>query len=68
LGKDRQNATLVITATLMTAKTLTRIVDGVGKRVYTDNFLSSPDLFDNLHTRAVNCDGSVRQNRGRMPG
>jgi hypothetical protein len=30
-------------------------------------FFSSPDLFDDLHTRAINCCGTVRPNRKGMP-
>jgi hypothetical protein len=32
-----------------------------------DNFFSSPDLFDYLHTKAINCCGTVRPNRKGMP-
>jgi hypothetical protein len=67
LGKDRQNATWMMTTAYMTVKNLARRVDGVGYKVYTDNFLSSPDLFDNLHTGAIECCGTVRQNLKGMP-
>jgi hypothetical protein len=33
-----------------------------------DNFFSSPDIFDDLHTRDINCCGAVRQNHKGMPG
>jgi len=32
-----------------------------------DNFLSSPDLFDDLHARGINCHGTVRGNCKGMP-
>jgi hypothetical protein len=32
-----------------------------------DNVFSSPDLFDNLHTKAINFCDSVRPNRKGMP-
>jgi len=41
---------------------LTRRVEGVGHEIYMDSFLSSPYLFDDLHTRCVNCYRTVRQN------
>jgi hypothetical protein len=44
----------------MKAKSLIRRVKGVGHKLYVDNFFSSPDLFDDLHTRAVNCCRTVR--------
>jgi hypothetical protein len=55
LGKGHAKCNIVMTATYTTLKNHTRRVDGVG-------FFSSPDLFGNLHTRAVSCCGSVRQN------
>jgi hypothetical protein len=33
-----------------------------------DNFFSSPDVFDDLHTRDINCCGTVRQNHEGMLG
>jgi hypothetical protein len=32
-----------------------------------DNVFSYPDLFDNIHTKAINCCGTVRPNRKGMP-
>jgi hypothetical protein len=32
-----------------------------------DNFYSSPDLFNDLHTKAIYCCGFVRPNRKGMP-
>jgi len=48
LGKDRQSAAQHLTATHATVTNLTRGVEGFGHKLYMDNFISSPDLFDNL--------------------
>jgi hypothetical protein len=32
-----------------------------------DNFITSPDIFDDLHTRFINCCRNVRQNYKGMP-
>jgi len=45
MGKDRQNATQLMTAIHVTWK-----MDGVGHELYMDNFFSSPDIFDDLYT------------------
>jgi hypothetical protein len=50
------------TCTNVTVTSMTRRVNEVGHTLYTDNFLFSPDLFDDLHTRGINCCGSVSQN------
>jgi sorbitol-specific phosphotransferase system component IIBC len=68
LGKDRQNATQIITVTHATMKSLTSRVETVGHKLYMDNFFSSPALFNDLHTRDINCCGTVRQNLKGMPG
>jgi hypothetical protein len=41
--------------------------ENLGHKLYMDNFFSSPDLFSNLHTKAINCCGTVRPNLKRMP-
>jgi len=48
LGKDRQRAPQYRTATHATVTNLTRRVEGVGHKLYMDNFFSSPDLYDDL--------------------
>jgi len=54
-------------ATQATVESVTIRVERVGHKLHTDNFLSSPDLFDDLHKRAPNCCGTVRQNCKGMP-
>ena len=39
----------------------------VEHKLYMDSFCSSPALFEDLHTKAVNCYGTVRSNRRGMP-
>ena len=48
LGKYRQRAARHLTATHATVTNLTRGVEGFGHKLYTDNFFSSPDLYDDL--------------------
>jgi hypothetical protein len=57
LEKDRQNATQTMTVTHVTLKFLPRRVEQVDHKLYMDNLLFSPDVYDDLHihTRAVNC-------------
>jgi hypothetical protein len=68
LGKDRQNATQTMTAIHATVKSLTWRTEGADYKLYVDNVFSSLDLFDDLHTRAINCCGIVRQNCKGMLG
>jgi hypothetical protein len=60
LGRDRKR----VTATIITTMTglITRI-ENLRHELYMDNFLSSPDSFDDLHMKAINCCGTVRPNR-----
>jgi len=46
---------------------LMRRVENLGHKLYTDNFFSSADLFDYLHSRKINCCGNVRPNQKGMP-
>lgn len=48
LGKDRQRITRRLTAPHATMTDMTRRIEGFGHKLYTDNNLSSPDLFDDL--------------------
>jgi hypothetical protein len=67
LGKDRACATDTMTATHATVAGITRRVENVRHKLYMDNFFSSHDLFDDFHSRKINCCGTVRLNRNGMP-
>ena len=56
LGKDGQRAAQHLTATHATVTNLTR-VEGVGHKLYMDNFFSSPDLYDNLIQKKITAVG-----------
>jgi hypothetical protein len=62
LAKDRTHATDKMTTTHTTVAGLMRRVQNVGRKLYTDNFFSSPDLFSDLHSKKINCCGTVRLN------
>jgi len=67
LGKDSQSATDDMTATHATVRHLTRRVEGLGYKLFLDNFFSSPRLFDDLDGHKINSCGTVRPNRRDMP-
>ena len=67
LGKDSQSATDDMTATHATVRHLTRRVEGLGHKLFMDNFFSSPRLFDDLDGHKINSCGTVRPNRKDMP-
>jgi hypothetical protein len=67
LGKDSDSATEDMTATRVTVRSLVRRVEGVGHKLFMDNFFSSPALFDDLLIRKINSCGTVRHNRKGMP-
>ncbi|PNF33381.1 hypothetical protein B7P43_G04175 [Cryptotermes secundus] len=67
LGKDRTHADQDVTATHATVRDLCRRIEGVGHKLYMDNFFSSPDLFDELMTKDITCCGTVRPNRKGLP-
>jgi hypothetical protein len=50
------------TATHVIVTGLTTMTRNLGHKLYMDNSVSSPDLFDDLHTVAINCCGIVRPN------
>jgi hypothetical protein len=55
LGMNRTSSTADMTATHATVRHFTRKVEGHGHKLYTDNLFSSPDLFDDLTKRKINC-------------
>jgi len=63
LGNDRQRTAQHVTATHATVTELTRKIDGRGHKLYTDNFFSSPESFDDLVKKWIYCCGAVRPNR-----
>ena len=68
LGKDRQRATQHLTATHATVANLTRRVEGVGHKLYMDNFFSSPDLYDDLIQKKIYCCGTETKQTGDAKG
>jgi hypothetical protein len=46
---------------------MTRIVEGVGHKLYMDNFFSSPDLFNDLAQKKIYGCGTERLHRQGMP-
>ncbi|PNF22859.1 hypothetical protein B7P43_G16576, partial [Cryptotermes secundus] len=67
LGKDRTRADRDVTATHATFRDLCRRIEGVGHKLYMDNFSSSPYLFDELLTKNITCCGTVGPNRKGLP-
>ena len=63
LGKQRQHATAEITATHGTVLQLIRRVEGLGHKIFMDNYFTSPALFQ----RKINACGTVRHDRRGMP-
>ena len=56
-----------MTATHTTVTHLTSRVEGLGHKIFMDNFFLSPRLFDDLDRRKINSCGTVRPNRRDMP-
>ena len=67
LGKDSQSATDDMTATHATVRHLTSRVEGLGHKLFMDNFFSLPRLFDDLDGHKINSCGIARHNRKDMP-
>jgi len=67
LGKDSQSTTNDMTATHATVRHLTCRVEGLGHKLFMDNFFSSPRFFDDLDGHKINSCGTVRPNRKDMP-
>jgi hypothetical protein len=59
LGKERQNATAQITATHETVLQVIRRVEGMGQKLFMDNYFTSPALFDDPFQRKINACGTV---------
>ena len=66
-GQDRQWTAQHLTTTHTTVTELTNKIQGSDHKLYMDNNLSSPHLFDDLATKQSDCCGTVRPNRKGMP-
>jgi len=66
LGKQRQHATAQITATHGTVLQVNRRFEGLGHKIFMDNYFTSPALFDDLFQRKINACGTVRNDRRGM--
>jgi len=66
-GRDSRSATDNMTATHATVRHLTCRVEGLGNKLFMDNFFSLPRLFDDLLRRKIHSCGTVRLNRKDMP-
>ena len=67
LGRDSHSATDDMTATHASVRHLTCRVEGLGHKIFMDNFYSFPRLFDDLDRRKINSCGAVRLNKKDMP-
>jgi len=67
LGRDSHSSTDDMAATHATVRHLTSRVQGVGHKIFMDNFFPSPRLFDDLDRHKTNSCRTVRPNRRDMP-
>jgi len=67
LCRDSHFATDDMTATHAAVRHLTSRVEGLGHKIFMDNFFLSPRLFDDLDRRKINSCGTVQPNRRDMP-
>jgi hypothetical protein len=67
LGKQRQNATTQITATHRMVLPVIQRVEGLGHKIFMDNYFTPPALFDDLFQRKIDACGTVRHDRCGMP-
>ena len=66
LGKQRQHAAAQITATHATVLQFIRRVEGLGHKIFMDNYFTSPAVFD-LFQWKINVCGTVHHDRCGMP-
>jgi hypothetical protein len=64
--EDLRSATDDMTATRAAVRHLTSRVEGLGHKIFMDNFFLSPRLFDDLEREKNSC-GAVWPNRKDMP-
>ena len=67
LGKQRQHATAQITAMHRTVLQVIQRVEGMGHKIFVENYFTSPTLFDDLFQRKINACGTVHHDRRGMP-
>ena len=67
LDRDSNSTTDDMTATHATVRHLTCRVEGLGHKIFMDNFFSSPRLFDDLDRRKINSCGTIQPNRKHVP-
>jgi hypothetical protein len=60
LGRNKKFAIATMTTTHTAVSGLTTRSENLGHKLYKDNFFSSSDLYDDSHTKAVNCCGTAR--------
>ena len=63
LGKDSHSTTDDMNVTHATIRHLTSRVEGLGHKLFMDNFFSSPRLFDNTDGHKINSYKAVQPNR-----
>jgi hypothetical protein len=66
LGRDRQCTAQHLTVARAAVTELTRKIEGHAHKFYMDNFLSSPELFNYMTKKKLNCCGTLRLNRKGM--
>jgi len=67
LGKQRQNATAQITATHGMVLQVIQRVEGLGHKIFMDNYFAPPALFGDLFHWKINACGTVLRDRCGMP-
>ena len=67
LGRDSRSATDNMTATHANVRRLICRFEGLGHKLFMNNFFSSPRLFNDLLRRKIHSCGTVRANRKDMP-
>jgi len=67
LGRDSHSATDDMTATHAFVRYLTSRIEGLGHKIFMDNFFSSPRISDDLDRHKVNSCRTVQPNRQDMP-
>ena len=67
LGRYSHSATDEMIAQHTAVRHLTCRVEGLGHKIFIDNFFSSPRLFNDLDRRKINSCGTLQPNRKDMP-